>query len=120
MINLNKLDREIDDLFEGETNESLTTWLKNNRNKQTKKINKKVTVMKTNNNWVSIKDKLPERDKKVLVFITSNDLNKEWSDIRIDAIHTRKGKKYWSHFSGLITNVVITHWMPLPSPPKKN
>jgi uncharacterized protein DUF551 len=57
--------------------------------------------------WISVKDRLPEKEKKVLVYAkyfetTQDSLTKygDWLDSDPQAN--------------------ITHWMPLPEPPKEN
>ncbi len=51
--------------------------------------------------WISIKDKQPERDGRYLVV-----------------------EEHWSHWIGVDSmvdgkfNMPISHWMPLPEPPK--
>lgn len=61
--------------------------------------------------WVDIKDRLPEVDTEVLAYvgkynsiqIMSLDKNNRWWDYEANAV-----EEYWR----------ITHWMPLPQPPK--
>lgn len=61
------------------------------------------------NQWVSVKDRLPETFEDVLVF-NSN----EETVITIGFFHELKWHIYEIHdFSEL-----VTHWMPLPKPPK--
>lgn len=55
-----------------------------------------------NQQWISVKDRLPERDQLVLAYNTKTCESKE--DIRI------------SH--GWCARKIATHWMPLPFPPK--
>jgi len=57
------------------------------------------------NEWISVKDRLPEEDILVLVFIPY------WRKISTD----RLGKDgCWRGAFG----EAITHWMPLPEPPQ--
>lgn len=55
--------------------------------------------------WVSVKERLPEENTVVLVFIAGNSVER---DCLIRSIHNQIGWKRWAN---------ITHWMPLPKPP---
>ena len=66
--------------------------------------------------WISVKDRLPNPEERVLVFVKA--LGK------IDNIHKDVITTNWITSSGNwignwkdIGNYVITHWMPLPDPP---
>lgn len=67
------------------------------------------------NNWISVKDRLPEKG------------NEDWYNIVLT--NKQSGKKvvrtgYWDYyhkrFYGFEStfNFEVTHWMPLPEPPK--
>ena len=56
--------------------------------------------------WISVKDRLPESWKDVLAFY-------EDKTISIDAMSD--GGKWYSDY---VRTNKITHWMPLPKPPK--
>lgn len=72
--------------------------------------------------WVSVEDRLPETDDWVLVWYCDKDGDffatvgkyKEWKPT---------GERYW--YTDVDNNetawppVKITHWMPLPEPPKE-
>ncbi|UNK04755.1 DUF551 domain-containing protein [Psychrobacter raelei] len=71
------------------------------------------------NNWISVKDRLPDMHKRVLIkgdatYVagrapTSNQ-NDDWGI---------KGDWYWSIVSDFwIDAHMITHWQPLPEPPR--
>jgi len=58
--------------------------------------------------WVSVEYRLPEIDDSVLVAFDNGDVDHDWYD------------KEFSHWSRLIFGIrKITHWQPLPEPPKK-
>ena len=70
--------------------------------------------------WISVEDRLPERKKKVLLY--ANTIYPEITVGRLDD---------WKKFDNIKKNVwivsgggyyemekSITHWMPLPEPPK--
>ena len=58
--------------------------------------------------WISVKDKLPTSDRNVLVFVRGY-VEIGWYDGYHDEWRT-----------GIVTldNCEVTHWMPLPQPPK--
>lgn len=72
--------------------------------------------MQEQDNWISVKDKLPEKSKSVIILRTCPDV------VTVGYIHERG---YW-----IISNMYgstykenhmhfVTHWQPLPEPPKK-
>ena len=79
--------------------------------------------------WISVKDGLPEADKRVLVFgtgihpafvgdtviaITSTTYqNPLWPSMKLSSLEWRSP---WQYFHA---DYEITHWMPLPEPPKE-
>ena len=66
------------------------------------------------NEWISVKDRLPPRYKKILVvnghgYVAISAFVKEFD-----------GKWTWLSVSGKYNHINdITHWMPLPEPPKE-
>lgn len=59
--------------------------------------------------WTSIEDRLPEKDEYVLVCReVADDL----------AIGVWDGVDWYTNHPGFTTGEAITHWMPLPYPPK--
>ena len=66
-------------------------------------VSKGVTVQK----WISVKDRLPEEDKRVLVWVGEND--RYFPIIDTDRVHNGRWVR-WDEY--------ISHWMPLPQPPK--
>jgi len=75
--------------------------------------------MDTNtNDWVSVKDKLPDFGKSCLVFKRN-----KYPPIEIASLHkiSEKGGEFIIPFSGckeVEFNDAITHWQYLPEPPK--
>ena len=56
--------------------------------------------------WISVKDRLPEEEARVLVYLDSNrNYTKTDTDRLINSKWVRWGRD-------------VTHWMPLPEPPK--
>ena len=69
----------------------------------------KVALTKTSR-WISIKDRQPERGSDVLVYVP-----------RYHPHNNRRHARYsingrWQNVRGEL----VTHWMPLPEPPKEN
>ena len=60
--------------------------------------------------WISVKDRLPQEDERVLVWIGNN----RYNDVRKDTDRVHNGK--WVRWGGC-----VTHWMPwdMPQPPKE-
>lgn len=70
-------------------------------------------VLLTKQLWISVKEKLPERDERVLFwYVNPNNPKESGYDI---------GRFRLDGFSGIFTYKAeaVTHWMPLPEPPKK-
>lgn len=75
------------------------------------------------NSWISVKDRLPENKKSVLVCLydgrrkkVSNYPDGKRITIRIDRIVSDYGEPFWA--KGNTPNVIA--WMPLPEPPKED
>ena len=67
--------------------------------------------------WISVKEELPDIDQDVLVMV-------HWRDYPEDMmVYGRRYKTRWYLWNGelgeLIKGFDITHWMPLPEPPKE-
>ena len=69
--------------------------------------------------WISVEDRLPEDDKlKVVRYGYKNGRNLGIDLSRYYLPANQIDKKYWC-FDFLNTqNTKVTHWMPLPEPPK--
>jgi len=84
------------------------------------------------NNWISLKNRLPEEGKEVLLFL-SNELNLR----RYDEVQTKygigvlDGIKFYAQLpkcecesiefcSNILELKEVSHWMDLPEPPKEN
>lgn len=60
--------------------------------------------------WISVNDKLPEEYTRVLAFMA-------WK--QITAIEYQNGKWYSIDHLQYLPDEAVTHWMPLPEPPKE-
>lgn len=60
--------------------------------------------------WISVEERLPEKWKHCLLRFKNN--NDSWGGIELG--YLASDGKTWSD-----TNHTITHWMPLPEPPKE-
>lgn len=64
--------------------------------------------------WVSVKDRLPEEGLKVLAYDCEDDIE----SIKIDYV-VSFGTNEWVWACRLVDDYAqVTHWMPLPKPPK--
>lgn len=64
--------------------------------------------------WIKCENRLPTEEKFVLTF---SELG-----IRTLAIFTIRNEKYWIEANGFsldLDTLNVTHWMPLPEPPKE-
>lgn len=55
--------------------------------------------------WISVKDKLPENEKLVLVSYKKRSMDVVW--------YNHNQKMWMKNFA------TVTHWMPLPEPPNE-
>lgn len=65
-----------------------------------------VTIQK----WIPVTERLPERNMEVLVCDTREDYVSVWEHM---------GDGLWFGNEGIWATKDITHWMPLPEPPKE-
>ena len=72
---------------------------------------------KTTMNWISIKDKLPDKDDVYLCLIRNHYAICDFEDGEFlpNDWNGFMGTSKKSYFSGVVRD--ITHWMPLPEPP---
>ena len=68
-------------------------------------INNGVTVQE----WISVKDRLPEAGTKALCYLKRGEY---WTAVWDDC-----GDDLWSDGEAWCSNGEVTHWMPLPEPP---
>lgn len=61
--------------------------------------------------WISVKDQLPEKYKEVLVYSKERIFHAFWDNIS-SSIYD------WYDIQNLWIIEDISHWMPLPKPPK--
>ena len=65
-------------------------------------------------NWISVEDRLPINDDEVLCVIKGWDDMDYQRTLSYDVPH-----KEWGDWNGEEYNTVVTHWQPLPEPPKQ-
>lgn len=79
--------------------------------------------MQEKDNWISVNDALPPSDADVLAYV-------QYDDFPITAYYKAgfwnagyQAREYFDSPDGCIENVLrqytVTHWQPLPSPPKQ-
>jgi len=78
-------------------------------------------------NWISVKDKLPERQKPVLVYVPPySDKDEEYIGHVAMAYYTHSANGgYWAGTDGNVYGAIgiihePSHWMPLPESPKED
>lgn len=64
--------------------------------------------------WISVKDRLPTEETNVLVFAVSRYASGQ--EIFIDRMMQSKDGLIWVYTQN---HYEITHWMPIPEPPKE-
>jgi len=69
--------------------------------------------------WISVKDKMPDAGKDVLVYINGDDPEIDVSYHTFEVLHK---ENIWHYGNQLMFETSwfqeVTHWMPLPEPPK--
>lgn len=73
-------------------------------------------------NWISVKDKLPDHNDDVLIYIEDVivigylEADGEWDISPVFEVVSGRGPRSW-----LLSRPIKppTHWMPLPEPPKE-
>ena len=60
--------------------------------------------------WISVEERMPSRDSNVLIYLRTN--NESWVHV------SWFSGDYWVDEDGLPLVYYISHWMPLPEPPK--
>ena len=68
----------------------------------------------TPNEWVSVEERLPEKGENVLVYAIAKYIGD--TKIGIDKLEEGERRPVWFYTHGWFE---VTHWMPLPAPPKK-
>ena len=67
--------------------------------------------------WISVKEKLPEEGQDVIIAIF--DTAKKTYQMMSDSLTFYRNKWVWWTNDPIGNNQDITHWQPLPEPPKK-
>lgn len=62
--------------------------------------------------WISVEERLPDDDRDVLVCVNGNTIDTGYCTFG------HGGNRYWTTYAAIRNNV--THWMPLPEPPKED
>lgn len=71
------------------------------------------------NEWISVKDRMPELHVEVLVYgILPYEIHPEIHQCYLCDVNGKNKLEFWTSISAYdVKNV--THWMPLPEPPKE-
>lgn len=70
------------------------------------------------NNWISVKDMLPTKPRKVLVF-ASNGSNYTTEMMTISGSESLKTIKVEDERAGMWATLHVTHWMEIPERPNE-
>ena len=72
--------------------------------------------------WISVKDRLPIGSVRVLICLEFGDINGKPGQF-VDTGHYHYRHKIWLEDDESLmeyhNDVTVTHWMPLPEPPKQ-
>lgn len=66
------------------------------------------------NEWISVKDRLPENDEEVLALLKSGTMDIGWVEPENRHQCSTKNKEFITRS----VDGIVTHWMSLPEPPK--
>lgn len=61
--------------------------------------------------WISVKDRLPEIDNEYIVAL-------DFLEVKSTTMNFMSVTNKWHTMSSLDISKRVTHWMPLPEPPK--
>ena len=108
-------------MFEHEIVASLQRKIKNQKDEladlhvEITELKKEIERLKAERGWISVNDRLPEKNGKYLCYLVHDDPK---LDSRMAVIFRNNS---WSTVIGdnWIKTHSITHWMPLPEPPKQ-
>lgn len=67
----------------------------------------------TENKWISVKDRLPKNEQDVLAYLNDGE------ETRIAPCNYYNGVWFDSVMNCVVVLQNVTHWMPLPEPPKE-
>lgn len=83
--------------------------------------------VRASTNWISVKDRLPENQNPVMVFVPPHidEIKGTFLGYVGMAYYTSLGEGFWCGTDGNLYGAIgmihtPTHWMPLPEPPKEN
>ena len=65
--------------------------------------------------WVSVKDRLPEEQKEVLIYLPEYDSVETAALFEIPSLNLKE----WAQKEDAYMLNEVSHWMPLPEPPKE-
>jgi hypothetical protein len=82
-----------------------------------KEMEKQQIVDNSKNNWISVNDRLPDESGRYLGYLTElKCLGNSYSTINVAFNTNHKDSTAWTEHGEVLQ--YITHWMPLPNPPK--
>ena len=99
MLNLEELEKKLNEILETETPLSLMAWLEMKKQEE------------SNNGWISIKERLPKERQRVLIYKMTLQYDEYPTAIFFD-------KRFWLSFPSGYEEISVRFWQPLPEPPK--
>ena len=75
------------------------------------KLQEQIAELRSAQEWVSVKDRLPEESG--IYIVTANDGHAQ----RVSFVQWQKKNRMWN-LTGARSYWRVTHWMPMPQPPK--
>lgn len=93
--------------------DNLMTLLKSAERVNAEEVAKNLeSIINDGRRWISVKERLPENEVSVIAFCTED--NHAWYAFRRGGLWWRPGDRVSIKIFG-----TVTHWMPLPEPPKE-
>ena len=83
--------------------------------REAKKLEDRIAQLE--NQWISVEDKLPDENADVIVF--ANDIVNGFVETACYYVCPEYLSGGWREENGDPYEPIVTHWMPLPTPPKE-
>lgn len=94
----------------------LNTYMKEYRKSVLRIVDEQPTIdpesLRPKGEWISVEDRLPEKSGHYLIFADIDYMNVVLYSARHKAFNA------WDGFDDARNSIDVTHWMPLPEPPK--
>lgn len=74
-------------------------------------------MTKENNGWINIKERLPKKGQKVIIYINDKDMD-TYLCIHVAYYVEEDDESYFETADDSYSEMLVSHWRPLPEPPK--